>query len=698
MNKKVLFAVFAVVPLAMFSCSKEAAVVNSEEPQERSTIIDPWTEIDQSDYVKIIPGEPSTIQAGFSDTKSHLSMNGTGTYAKVVWDIADEFQLFGYSDGWSRADYTATEAGDKVFFSTPHVKPSAATLHGIYAPLSDKGSGKHVSVPSNNPASGFGLNLPSAQTAVADGIVNGLNYSYAQCENTSEDLSFHNILALVRFKMTGAIASSITSVTLTGASAIAGDFVLAYSDDGTPIPTFTKNFKGDVSSPSVTLSGTLAPDTYYYFAVVPTTQNSFSICFSGATGSTTKIATKTVTFPRGEISDLGTIDLGDAFTDTNDNSTIQFMTASAGAPKPVTIAVIPDGFTQGEMRNYEMLAKAAINTLFNVEPFKTYKNYFNVYIFRVPSNESGARISDGTDEEKNRDCYFKSEWGKTDYSNMRADDDLVFDYVTENCPDIVNGIHSILSVPVLMIINDTRYGGVNWTYSDGKAYCMAPYSYAGGRLSWSYPSKEAVSDSDPSAGYQDTPEERFNEVGSNVGNWMNTMVHEFGGHCFSRLDDEYWNGTTDKGYAAHIKGYTYTVKFGLNVSATYENPGKDDTYGQAGWQFLLDKKADLVASNPLYNRIGVYQGGGVSILNRWRSERISCMIDNRFYFSTFQRWLIVKRIMTLAGAAFNEDDFWANDVATDPVRDIITSPVMGDEQIPPRLVPMLPPPRFVVVD
>ena len=41
------------------------------------------------------------------------------------------------------------------------------------------------------------------------------------------------------------------------------------------------------------------------------------------------------------------------------------------------------------MSSYEMLAKAAVNKIFSVEPFKSYEEYFNVYILKVPSNESG---------------------------------------------------------------------------------------------------------------------------------------------------------------------------------------------------------------------------------------------------------------------------------------------------------------------
>ena len=95
---------------------------------------------------------------------------------------------------------------------------------------------------------------------------------------------------------------------------------------------------------------------------------------------------------------------------------------------------------------------------------------------------------------------------------------------------------------------------------------------------------------------------------------------------------------------------------------------------------------------------GVFQGADVSMFNRWRSERISCMIDNRFYFSTWQRMLIVQRIMTLSGSTFDVESFWANDVTTDPVRDTNVSSVMGDMSLPAQIMPPLPEPVLTVVE
>ena len=81
------------------------------------------------------------------------------------------------------------------------------------------------------------------------------------------------------------------------------------------------------------------------------------------------------------------------------------------------------------------------------------------------------------------------------------------------------------------------------------------------------------------------------------------------------------------------------------------------------------------------------------MFNRWRSERISCMIDNRFYFSTWQRMIIVKRIMTLCGGTFNADSFWAKDDPTDPLRDRTSNSTYGQKsRVPARPVPVLPSP------
>lgn len=693
--KQRLFGMLMMVLLLVSACATDSMMDDPEVVLPAN--IDDWTLVDHTPYLKTVKGKPTTVHVGFAQTKAAMEMNGENNFAKVVWKTGDSFRMYGADTFY--AVFSTNTNGESVPFTTVHYTPSAPK-HCVFPESSS------IKFTSDDRGYFIGLNLPNAQEAVAGKVKDEYLRSYARTNN-DEDFFFRSAIALVRFKMKGTIASSVTSVRLEGASRLSGDYVIKPTSEGVPAVTLSVEFDGSTSYSYVDLSSSFEADKYYYFAVVPGIQNGFSLKFTGATGSTTLISGKTTTFARGEITDIGEIDLGSAFSDpaSPDMSTIKFMSATAGAAKPVTIAVIPDGFTSAEMTKYEMLAKSAINTLFSVEPYKSYKEYFNVYIMKVASAQSGANITDGNGTITTpRNCYFGSKWGSTSYNDMVANETTIKNFVSDNCPDITNSSHTIDEVPILMIINDTRYGGICHYSSSGFGYSMVPYTYEGGRIYWPYPNLEAVSDENPSSGAAATSAERLAEVGKSYGNWLNTMVHEFGGHCFARFADEYWY-STDRGSVSFISehrwddNYYKGVPHSLNISATYANPGYDaganGSSEKEGWQHLLDKKSILISSNPLYSRIGVFQGGDVSILNRWRSERVSCMIDNRLYFSTFQRELIVKRIMSLAGSSFNEASFWSKDVIMDPVRDAGSSLVIGSEDnVPPRPMPMTPPPVY----
>ena len=193
MKKNALFALMAVVPLMVLSCAKEVSVETPEMPQEeRQTMIDPWTAIDQSAYIQKLFGESSSVVAGFLETKSHISLDGD--YAKVLWDNGDGFEMLTESGGtWYGTDFSTTESGEKVTFTGGGL-PSNDKYYSIYAPLSDKGGDpvNHFLIP-GDPAFGFGLNLPAEQTAVGGGITKGLNFSFAQSDDFDDDSLFRNI-------------------------------------------------------------------------------------------------------------------------------------------------------------------------------------------------------------------------------------------------------------------------------------------------------------------------------------------------------------------------------------------------------------------------------------------------------------------------------------------------------------------------
>ena len=688
MNKRYLWLASALLVLA--GCAKSFDPVVEPEPATKAN--DPWVIQDLSSQMKLGPAGKHDLQADFAGTRSTVAMNEAGTSASTVWRAGDSFDMYALEASTQDlyyATFTTVNGGADAHFATDSEIPeSLPTPYDVLYPGIDKyGFAGEELV--------YGITLPTEQPAVPGGFADGLAISYTTAENLTAPVHFHSLVSVVRFKMRGGLVSKVKKVSIKGTSPLAGDAIAWPDGEGTIEVMQDIGFSGDVHSRTVSLTGDFVAGQDYFLVLFPGTQSSFQMIFADGEGHSTSKKASEFTFPQGGILDFGTIDIGDEFTDeAGDTTPILYNQATANVPKPVTIAVIPEGFTANEMDTYEMLAKSAMDALMSTEPFNHYREYFNIWILKVASNESGASITDGNGNIKTkRDTYFGAQWGEGDgdYGDMTADDDVIFDFVSENCPDLKQGLHGTNEVPVLMIINDSRYGGICHGWSDGTGYCMAPVSYDGGRLMWGYPETEAKSATASArrSNIRQVTDQEIEEMGGyNIGDWRNTVVHEFGGHCFSRLADEYWYESWENAVSS-ISEQRWPVPYSLNISATYNNPGwKADLLDND-----LNALSSLTAKDSRYGRIGVFQGADVSMFNRWRSERISCMIDNRFYFSTWQRMIIVKRIMTLCGGTFDADTFWAKDDPTDPVRDKTSGSTYGQKnRLPIRTVPALPSP------
>lgn len=694
--KKYCNILTAVLALCLLSCAKGTPVEVEQTDLPPVEEYDPW--LAHPREVPSIPGPGPVLMAGNS-TKSQLVQDGEDHY-DVQWTAGDTFTMLGiqYDNTIYRAGYSTTYGGTEAEFTSMYGLGDPVELHAIYPDSQFLGI-TDVYVDEVEYL-GLCIDYPTVQTATPGSVAEGANLSYAHPGSLSEKLGFTNLVSIIKFRLEGTQASAVTSVTFRGMNNCAGAYVLYYRD-GRPRILTNVEVGGTSKSRTVTLQGTFAAGQDYYIAITPSRQEAFSMIFANADGETTTLTSTTeMKFNRSQINDFGTITIN-GFTDTPGTEPLLYMSASVPYVKPVSLVVVPDGYTEGELSNYEMQAKAAMGALFNTEPFKSYRDYFNVWILKVASNESGANITDGNGNILTPvDCYFGSKWGTDSYNDMDANYNKIFEFVSANCPDIADGSHYIHEVPVLVIINDTRYGGIAHSWSNGQTFCQVPTTER--RLGWGYPSRKARTDDlipNPSLEEDliDTPASELAEVGSNTGTWLNTTVHEFGGHSFARLGDEYWYDDKFEDNLT-LNTQTWPVPFDLNLSVDPVHPVWENV--------LLDSngevRGELQAKSPLYaQRIGAFQGGDVSPFNRWRSERISCMIDNRFYFSTYQRYLIVQRIHTLAGDYISDPeerfaDFLAKDVAEDPVRDVVSSAVYGvSNAIPPRPVPMLPPPRMM---
>ena len=605
---------------------------------------------------------------GSPDSRAVIEPDPDG--ASVVWEAGDVIRVQFLKDGvCDYGDLVTEEGGSATAEFTTDDDILGGTDYIFFAPCyknfreTNYLTGKRV----------FGLQVPASQTAVADGVMAGSNLAFARSDSFEDGMSltFTNLPALLRFSLAGDIVPQVKEVTLRTTSVIAGD-MLIYDAGGYPDfhPGRIKNV--DTTYSSITLSGDFEAGKDYHIALWPRELSYFEMEFSDGAGhgkghSNTLRSSQKINLGRSVVTDIGAIDIGNTFNGPGTISTtpVKYMSATEGA-KPVSVAVVPDGFTLAELPLYESLAKSALDFLFDTEPYKTYKSRFNAWILKVASNQSGAGVTDGKGNVVTPvDNYFGTKWGADSYDDMRADDNKVYNYVKKNCPDIKSGIHTINEVPIIIIVNDSRYAGRAWFWSDGFSYCMIPWFFDGGSTYWSFPKIVPDSESDPETGWHYPTDADLDNWGRSSGDWRSAVMHEFG-HTFGRLLDEYWGKTPTTAYDAErttLKGYqSWTVPCGLNISTSYSD---------TPWDEFLDRREELMAIDQRYSRIGVFQGGVTYLFGIWRSEMVSGMQDNRQYFNAWSRYLLAKRIMTLSGdiAKFNFNYWLERDVTADPLRD-----------------------------
>ena len=337
MRKEIIFLAAVLLPL---SCAKV------------ETGVSPVSEAESSGLV-IREGLPppragtTVVRAGFGSgegTRSRIELDGTGTQANVLWTAGDTFRsIFSMSsERYYLADFTTEDDGVAgASFSCAYSLDGFSDFNCFYPADVIVGSYQNEWI--------FGLDLPSEQTAVAGGIAEGLNRAYAHSDklswNVQETLRFHNVSSMLKFRLSGDVASRVKEVSFIGSGVLAGDMIFRRSG-GTLVEYPGIHFYE--SSSKVVLKGDFEAGKDYYIVLWPRQMGGFRMVFSDGEGNTTtKYSTKNITFESSRIKDFGTIALGNEFEDLNDGSLdpIKYLSATEGT-KPVTIAVIPEGFTR----------------------------------------------------------------------------------------------------------------------------------------------------------------------------------------------------------------------------------------------------------------------------------------------------------------------------------------------------------------
>ena len=290
---------------------------------------------------------------------------------------------------------------------------------------------------------------------------------------------------------------------------------------------------------------------------------------------------------------------------------ITLQKATKGNKGGINIVLLGDGFSAKDIASGEYLndIKQEVEYFFGIEPYKTYRDYFNVYTAIPLSTESGV----GT---VNTIRYNRFNTTFTGGVGLKADYDEVFSYAL-GAPTVNKS--NLNQTLIIIVPNSTDYGGICQMWEDGSAIAFCPKSTYG------YP--------------LDT---------------RGVIQHEAGGHGFGKLGDEYiyhnaFIDFCDCTCCGHVLEFNGAKSLGW-----YDNLELTGKMHSVGWSHLIfdDRYSDIV---------DIYEGGYMHNRGVFRSEPNSCMNNDIPYYSTISRESIVKRIKAYAGETYSFEDFVKND-------------------------------------
>ena len=291
---------------------------------------------------------------------------------------------------------------------------------------------------------------------------------------------------------------------------------------------------------------------------------------------------------------------------------------SASKGDGVNIVFLGDGYNAKDISEGKLLTNIneAVEHFFNIEPYKSYRDYFNVYTAISVSPESG--IGGVNTIIHNR--FNTTAKGGVTLGGRNADGSdytAIFEYACK-APTVNN--ENLDETLIVMIPNTEDYGGICYMYDDGAAIAYCPMSDYG------YPT-----------------------------DFRGVIQHEAGGHGFGKLGDEYiyhnaFIDACDCTCCGHVEAL-----MGAFEKGWFQNLSLTGKMNEVPWSHLIFHEK--------YNQIvDIFEGGYMHTRGVFRSEQNSCMNNDIPYYSTISREVIVKRIKAIAGEEYSFEEFVANDV------------------------------------
>ena len=295
-----------------------------------------------------------------------------------------------------------------------------------------------------------------------------------------------------------------------------------------------------------------------------------------------------------------------------DGDLITHQTATKG--NGVNIVLMGDCFDAKDISEgkYVKAMEDAYSYFFDIEPYKTYKDYFNVYSLVGMSADSGMGTVNTI-----REARFGSQY--TLNEGVSPDFDTVF---AGACTAPIND--DVAKTLVILVENSNEYSGLCYMWGDGSAVAIVPMS------------------TDP-APYD----------------FQGLVHHEAGGHGFGKLADEYiYHNAFIQSCSCLCCGHVDAINV-MKSYGFYTNISLTGSMQEVPWAHMI--------YDPQYsNVVDVYEGAYMHTRGVFRSEATSCMNNNIAYYNAISREAMVKRIMQYAGEPYSYEAFKAKDVESLP--------------------------------
>lgn len=304
----------------------------------------------------------------------------------------------------------------------------------------------------------------------------------------------------------------------------------------------------------------------------------------------------------------------------DEDSQLVLQRATKGNNGGINITFVGDGYSAKDIGQEAYLAdvKEGVEYLFGIEPYTSYREYFNVNVAFALSYDSGVC----SDVNIWRQTKFNTIYGAGSNQRLATQPEEVMSYVLEEVEGSSITSENVNQSLVICILNSDVYEGITSLYASGAAVAFIPHCRN------SYPN-----------------------------DYRGLMQHEAGGHGFGKLADEYIYSCDHQHIAVcqcPCCGHISEINYHKNVLGWYRNISLANSYLEIEWRHLI--------FHPDYDDIvDIYEGAYMHPRGVYRSEISSCMNDNIPYYNTISRQAIVERIKAYAGEEFSFDEFVAND-------------------------------------